>query len=97
MTLSKPLSHSYDIVPVPDTAVVSVNTAGVSPEQIVNVVLLIVPAVTMIFSVKDSEATVEQLAKEYGFDVTSTLTISLSFNNTAGTSVLGLKIFVVLF
>ena len=97
VTLSNPLSHSYEIVPVADTAVVSVNTAGASPEQIVKVVLLIVPAVLMIFSVRESDATVEQLAKEYGFEVTSTRTISLSFNNTGGTSVLGLNIFVVLF
>ena len=70
---------------------VSVNAAGTSPEQMVKVVLLIVPAVTNIFSNIVIDATAEQPTTDNGFDVTSTRTISLSFNKTGGVKALGLN------
>ena len=94
--VSSPLSQRYVMFPVADATATGVKAAGVPPEQIVLVTVLIVPASIMMFSDNDNVATAVQLEKEYGFDVTITLMISPSFNKTGGINVCGLNTAVVL-
>ena len=85
------------IFPVAEATATGVKAAGLPPEQIVFVTVLIVPGSIIIFSDRLKVATAVQLEKEYGFEVTITLMISPSFNKTGGVRVCGLNMFVALF
>ena len=79
MFVERPLSHWYVITPEPLATVVLFKAPGVSPEQIVVVVVPIVPGVVIIFSINVNEAIDEHTVPPTV--LTSTRIISLLFND----------------